>query len=76
MEFSTSFVFVQIGVENTAGAKHQKMRMVPNGKKNNVFLDFAVLCGSADSSRLCVSASALNFLILLSSMPLSSSGSS
>ena len=52
MEFSTIF-FVQIGVESTAGAKEQKMRMVsrvPNGKKTNCFFDFAVLRGSADSS--------------------------
>ena len=50
-EFSTIF-FVQIGAESTAGAKHQKMRMVPrvpNGKKNGEFFDF---CRSAGLDRL------------------------
>ena len=51
-EFSTSFFFVQIGVASTAGATHQKMRMVPrvpNSEKNGEFFDFAVLRGWADS---------------------------
>ena len=59
MEFSTSFSFVQIGVESTASAKQQKMRMVPrvpNGNKNVVFLPFCVAqpaqCSSWDEWRV------------------------
>ena len=46
------FFLVQIGVGSTAGAKQQKMWMlprVPNGQKKRLFLDFAVLWGWADS---------------------------
>ena len=49
MEFSTSFSFVQIGVESTASAKQQKMRMVPQVPNGNKNFFFAVLRGSAGS---------------------------
>ena len=51
VKFSTSFIFVQIGAQSTAGAKQQKMRMVPrvpNGKKRMLFRE-AVLRACADS---------------------------
>ena len=47
------FFFVQIGVESTAGAKQQKMRMVPrvpNGKKTDCFL-ILPFCGAGPAQR-------------------------
>ena len=52
--FQQVFFFVQIGAESTAGAKHQKMRMVPrvpNGKKTESYL-ILPFCGAGPTQIL------------------------